>query len=316
MRVIENIYQTGRFFIVTFILCLTIFFNSLSLAQTLTPLNLENKLQLNLKKILAVESIADNSPLQLISGFSGQIYILDQDGNRVLKLSSEGKVMAEIGGFGFGVGQFNHPVAMVSPDDGLSLYVLDSENKRIVFLNSELKWIDQIEISQVVNDRTIGHLDGLAINSNRDFFISDPQNFRVMKLDTEGRFLSELTGQGRILIPGCLAIDDTDRLYLCDQRTNSILIYDELERFVETLELKQLKATDRIIVSDRFLIINDYKQNLSVVFSKTYKYLGVLSDSINNKEVVFNSLFFGQNSHLNVYEPHLNRIIIYDLVEK
>lgn len=263
-----------------------------------------------------MDSLNGTEPIQLIAGFSSQIYLLDRDGNRVLKLSSEGTVVAEIGGFGFGIGQFNNPIAMVSPDGGLNLYILDSENKRIVHLNSDLKWIDQIQINQIINDRTVGQLTGMAINSSQDLYISDPQNYRVIKLDPEGRFLSELTAQGRIMIPGCLAIDNADQLYVCDQRTNSIVIFDELERVIRNLESDILNSIDRIIVSDQFIIIYDYNQNLSFVFNKTYKYLGLLSDTINTNTVLFNSLFWGQNSHLNVYEPHQNRIISYDLVEK
>lgn len=316
MRFLRNTYQASQVLRISLILCLVIFSNSLSLSQSLSSESSENKIHLNLREILAVDSLNGTEPIQLIAGFSSQIYLLDRDGNRVLKLSSEGTVVAEIGGFGFGIGQFNNPIAMVSPDGGLNLYILDSENKRIVHLNSDLKWIDQIQINQIINDRTVGQLTGMAINSSQDLYISDPQNYRVIKLDPEGRFLSELTAQGRIMIPGCLAIDNADQLYVCDQRTNSIVIFDELERVIRNLESDILNSIDRIIVSDQFIIIYDYNQNLSFVFNKTYKYLGLLSDTINTNTVLFNSLFWGQNSHLNVYEPHQNRIISYDLVEK
>ncbi len=71
-----------------------------------------------------------NSPRDLAQSPSGEIYVADTGFHRVLKLSEDGKLIAQWGGQGSEVGRFNRPTSVAVAPDG-TVFVADALNDRI-----------------------------------------------------------------------------------------------------------------------------------------------------------------------------------------
>jgi len=115
------------------------------------------------------ESKLGSSSLYLPTGIAidllGNIFITDTGNDRVLKCDREGRFLAETGGFGWEAGQFNRPT-YVATDNGLNVYVVDAQNKRIHRLDYNLNFISTIEIKEEGDFSGIGLPEGIAITSS------------------------------------------------------------------------------------------------------------------------------------------------------
>jgi len=266
-----------------------------------------------LSKTINLTGIDRDDRFDMISDFKGNIYLLQSNLNRVLKISPSAKIESEIGAFGFGVGQFNIPTAISTNDGGLNIYVLDSENRRIIRLNSDLKWLDQISIESAYNEQPIGELTGLALNSLGEFYVSDPRNFRILKFDSEGRLLSRIESRKKLIEPGRLVVDDNDYLYACDLSENIIRVFDDLGNQAGSLGQEILRTPARIAYSGNKLYVLDSKLSCVIVFTLTQKQI----------EYEFISCITGNMAALSVYnqsviifDPEDQKIRIYKKREK
>lgn len=197
----------------------------------------------------------------MICDYKGEIYLLQSNNNKVQKIGPNPHILAEIGGFGFGVGQFNNPTSIYTNDGGLNIYVLDSENRRIARLNSDLKWLDQITLESAYDNQAVGDLTGLALNSLGEFYVSDPRNFRILKLDAEGKLSGILSGRSKLIIPGDLLCDKRDYVYACNQTDSSIVCFDDLGNLSGRTKNELFKIPQRIAVHEERLLILDGSPN-------------------------------------------------------
>lgn len=146
------------------------------------------------------------------------LILLERDLNRISKFSARGHLIASIGAFGSDVGYFNDPLGLSSRDNGLNYYLLDSENYRVVRLNSNLQWIEQIDLKREYEGHSLGLLNGFAVNSYLEIYISDPDNDRILHLDVRGNVLDEIElDLERVsgYLPGRITISSSDQLSLC-----------------------------------------------------------------------------------------------------
>jgi len=249
--------------------------------------------------------------------YSGNLFILREDRNSILKLSGEGAPIAHIGGFGFGVRQFNSPVAMASSDGGLNLYVLDAENRRVVRLTNSLKWIDQFEIENEPNGKAIGELTGIAINSQKEIFISDPRNLRVIKFTQDGRFLEEIEGRSKFIEPGEIAIDDEDYLYVAGRDGKDVFLFDNLGNYLKRYSPETNDSIGAIAVDRSYFCYLDSRSDKIKVFSKGLAYLFEIEPGRSgDNRVVPVEIAPGQRGRIWVLDINNNRIYGYDPVEK
>jgi DNA-binding beta-propeller fold protein YncE len=257
--------------------------------------------------------------LDLYCDFAGNLFLALSNRNMILKISPEGKILARIGGFGFGPKQFNTPRWLGSPDGGLNIYVLDRENRRVVRLNNSLEWIDQFDIGSSPGGKSPGILTGFGINSLREKFVCDPQNSRIIQYDREGRYLGDITGQKTFLDPGQISVDDRDYLYVLGRDGKSIYIFDDLgnleRRFIPESgdSIMALEAgkdhvyfidatTNKIVISDK---------NLRVSMA------AILTDLKNNEMPLFTVIAPSfSSSRIWVVDKNNNRISAYDPVKK
>jgi DNA-binding beta-propeller fold protein YncE len=237
-------------------------------SKSLRPESVQYKISESFSTDILGFSIPDE--IDLYCDFAGNLFLALSNRNMILKISPEGKILAQIGGFGFGPKQFNTPRWLGSPDGGLNIYVLDRENRRVVRLNNSLEWIDQFDIGSSPGGKSSGILTGFGINSLREKFVSDPQNSRIIHYDREGRYLGDITGQKTFLDPGPISVDDRDYLNVLSRDGKSIYVFDNLgnleKRFIPAsgdsiIALKAGKdyvyyidaTSNKIVISDKNL---------------------------------------------------------------
>ncbi|NIP43764.1 MAG: hypothetical protein GWO41_16475 [candidate division Zixibacteria bacterium] len=271
------------------------------------------------KTIINIDSIklSESSQYDMYCDYSGNLFILLEDQNSILKLSEKGALVEHIGGFGFGIRQFNAPVAMASPDGGLNLYILDSENRRVVRLTNSLKWIDQFQIGDEPGGKTIGELTGIAINSQKEIFISDPRNLRILKFNQNGRFLEEIEGRSKFIEPGEIVIDDEGYLYVTGRNGEDLFLFDDLGNYLKRYSPKDDDSITAIAVDRSYFYYLDSKSNSVKVFSKKLSYLFEIKPRINgDSEVVPAEIAAGRRGRILLLDINNNRIYGYDPVEK
>jgi sugar lactone lactonase YvrE len=254
-----------------------------------------------------------SGPIELLCDFEGNLFLLSRDDNKVLKFSPEGELLAEIGGYGFGVRQFNHPNALASPDGGLNLFVLDSENRRIVRLSNSLKWIDQFPIGPDQSGRIIEEPSGLAVNSPGEIFISDPHNQRIVKFDEGGKYLGELTGKGIPVLPGMLAMDARDYLYACGIDGDVVLVFDDMGNLERRITPDSVMSMDRIMVAESYIYILDFESQRVYIYTMNFRLTArlLLFDQVSGEKTGPVAMALGPSHWLWIADLSQNRILGY-----
>lgn len=119
---------------------------------------------------------------------------------------------------------------------GNNIYICDTGNNRIVELEREA--VDRLSVSRVI-DHFQGDVDNttfsgptdIAVSEEGFFYISDRNNSRILKLDTELNYVMEFTkpsdetfDQSLSFLPTKIAIDSAGRVYCVATNVNKGLI--------------------------------------------------------------------------------------------
>ncbi len=100
-------------------------------------------------KIIGEEELGSvrlNRPQGIAIDQVGNLYIVDSGNNRIVKCSQRGEFLKETGGFGWDNGEFNLP-GYINMDNGLSLYITDSQNKRVQRFDGFIRFTNELQRS-------------------------------------------------------------------------------------------------------------------------------------------------------------------------
>jgi len=260
-----------------------------------------------------------NRPQGLALDDQGNIYIADTGNNRVVKCDADGTFLKEAGGFGWGEGQFNQPTDLTL-DYGLNLYVADGQNKRVSRYDKNLNFISLIQPEPTSDFRGLGMLDGIAVNSAGEIFLSDTENDWLVKLNSflqyELIFGGFTSGLGALSNPGGIALDQSGKIYVADSGKRRVAVFDPFGNFLkefgsDVLQQPQsltINSTGEILVADskkNQIFIFNSEGNLILEFGREGKELGQLSKPVDIK--VF------QDQQVLVLEQDNNRIQVFQI---
>jgi DNA-binding beta-propeller fold protein YncE len=159
----------------------------------------------------------------------GLVLVTDTGNNRIVAFTQDGEYVNQFGKIGINPGEFDEPVGIVVDDAG-QLYVVDTWNQRIqVFLalapgdyQYEREWSVSAWFGQSINNKPF-----IALDSNADVYVTDPDAFRVLKFDNQGNLLtvwgepsSSVDGLGS---PCGIAVDQEGKVWVSDAENNFIL---------------------------------------------------------------------------------------------
>ena len=168
---------------------------------------------------------------------SGVIYALDTDGNKLLKISSNGELLNWIGGFGWSDEQFDLPSDIWVT--GLDVFIADQNNHRIQRYDIELNFISSLEgVSEETGKVDFEYPGAVAQSSRGNVYVADPVNGQVLKYSAEGDFLLQFGGlgygEGRLVEPVSIGLTGDETVIVADRERNLILLFDEFGNYVDS----------------------------------------------------------------------------------
>lgn len=148
-----------------------------------------------------------------------ELFLLDADHHRVIRYTNAGIEYGQVGGSGAGALQFSGPVDIAS--DGLTMWVLDRQNQRMVRLDRALNFVEEIDLAPAVDDfdQPLWY-DAISCASNGDIFLLDRREPQAVRLSPSGEILATYGGfgmsRGRLEQPTDLAAGRDGSLYITD----------------------------------------------------------------------------------------------------
>lgn len=148
----------------------------------------------------------------------GGVWVVDNDGHRLVRLDREGRQVVAIGGQGDTLGRFHYPF-MIARNQGRDLLITDVINGRVCILNSQGQPVGTIGTYGV----DLGQLyrpKGIACDPQDRIWISDNLLGVIQVFSSNGRFIDVLRdSDGRPMrfdTPAGLAFDRQGRLYVVE----------------------------------------------------------------------------------------------------
>lgn len=143
--------------------------------------------------------------------------------HRVLRLSKDGQMLSEFGSEGQEAGQLAWPQALASDTKG-RIFVSDGNNSRIQVFDRDGKLL------RVIPDFSLPR--GVEVDGYQRLHVVDTIAGQVSVFDASKDEIAPLftfgdvgIGGGEFSYPNCIAIDDTDRLYISDRMNNRVQVW-------------------------------------------------------------------------------------------
>ena len=215
-----------------------------------------------------------NNPMGISIDPQGNIYIADTGNNRIQKLDAYGQVINFIGGFGWDSEQFQKPVDIWA-NNGLDVFVADYENRRIERYDKDLNWISSLySDSRLPEELHFGFPCGIANSIHGELFLTDDENYRVLKFSTERipilNFGGFDWGEGKLEKPCKILVTKDDKVYVTDLSAGCIVEYDYYGNFLMRWGESVLSQPSGICKTlTGHLVITDKGTDQIVVFDRT-----------------------------------------------
>ena len=211
----------------------------------------------------------------------GNIYVADAGSHRVLKFGPDGKLIHYVGGYGWGIEQFDRPVD-VWASSGLDVYVVDQNNHRIQRYDKDLHFIAELASERLPPNFRIEYPTSAVLSTQGEFFLTDGENARVLKLDAEGIPELFLGGfgelEGALASPGKIEISPDGHVYVCDRGRDRVVVYDTFGNYLRTVGAGLLRGPSGIdFGADGTFYILDAGNGRVVQFTPDGGLLGTLS---------------------------------------
>lgn len=196
-------------------------------SRTVLVYDATGKFRYPLGKLRGGESYFDSPSAISIDRRTGRIYVSDRLRHMIFVMDDHGKLIRKLGNRGGGErpGEFRFPGQVVVA--GNELFVLDSGNARIQILDTAGHFLRAISLDDT------DHRTGLAVDNQRNIYVSDPDLNHIQVYRHDGQMLYRLdldkfpsgikgTNFGR---PSALWIDANNCLYVVDSQTNRVGVF-------------------------------------------------------------------------------------------
>jgi DNA-binding beta-propeller fold protein YncE len=170
------------------------------------------------------------SPKGMAVDGTGNIWVADSGNNRVLKFSSGGTYLLQIGGgVGNGNGQFNNPWGIAADASG-NVWVTDTSNNRVQEFNSSGVFLRQLPCASGACGSgnapgvfAANSAIGIALDTVGNVWVVDAGNCRVEEFSASGAYLSQFaTGCNQSM----LAIDGGNNFWIADPGGQRVVKYN------------------------------------------------------------------------------------------
>jgi sugar lactone lactonase YvrE len=225
-----------------------------------------------------VAGIALSEPAALTMDSEGNIFLVDAGNHRIIKFDKRGALLYVIGGFGWENQQFDQPMD-ASCKNGLDLYVADFNNERIERYDREMNYLSSYRPDESVPQTLqFGLPTSVDISRHGELFICDTEYNRILKLDAFGApeisFGDYNWGDGKLARPVRLEVSRKDQIYVSDQGTDQIVVFDYYGNYITRFGHDILNDPDGLAISqDNLLFVADSGNDRVVVFDQQNRML-------------------------------------------
>jgi tripartite motif-containing protein 71 len=152
----------------------------------------------------------------------GDLFIIDSENRRVLKLNSQHEPETSFGDYDWGEGNLGEPVQVcVSRTD--KVFVSDDRLELVMVYDYFGNFLDSI------GDKSVSSPAGLCISADNILYVADPDKDQIVAFDPEGRPLATIGSQGEKLgafnNPNDVALYQ-NRLYVADTDNHRIQVFE------------------------------------------------------------------------------------------
>jgi streptogramin lyase len=164
---------------------------------------------------------------------SGNVFVADNNNNRIQKFDNTGTFLTTWGSLGSGDGQFNWPLG-VAVDGSGNVFVADWNNNRVQKFDNNGVFLTMWG-SFGSGDGQFGGPEDVAVDGSGNVFVVDDYD-RVQKFDNSGTFLttwgSTGSGDGQFNNPYGVAVDGSGNVFVAEWSNNRIQKFDNTGTFL------------------------------------------------------------------------------------
>jgi DNA-binding beta-propeller fold protein YncE len=173
-----------------------------------------------------------SEPRRIALDRQGNLYVSDQYHNRVVKLSSSGKLLAAWGSPGSS-SPFISPYG-IALDDAGNIYVADEGKSAVLKLSPSGTVVATVAqactaVPGCTNPSAPGSIlgsEGVALDSHGNVYVADTDYNRIQKFSPSGQFIATWGAQGsepgHFSLPAGVAVDGLGHIYVADTINNRI----------------------------------------------------------------------------------------------
>ena len=160
----------------------------------------------------------------------GNVFVSDTGNKRIVKFDSDGNYITEFGTTGMGIGEFDEQVGVAVDSDGI-IYVTDTWNQRIQSFEPNEDGTLYFPLNQweVVGwyGQSLENKPFLAVDNKGSIFATDPESYRVLQFDTEGKFIRTWGDYGygmeNIGLAAAVAVDADGNIWVTDAGNHRVM---------------------------------------------------------------------------------------------
>lgn len=184
-----------------------------------------------------LEVLITGSSLPEIGGFqpaglavsrkTGDVYITDTIGHRVIVLDSKGKLKFTVGRPGNGAGELAYPNGVALDEKG-NIYVADSNNARVQVFSPDGQKVIRSFDGETRGEGKFSLPRSVSVGPRGNLWVTDTLNHRFSMYDGEKLVFSigELgMDEGQLYFPNGVFVDKNGRIYVTERRVNRISVF-------------------------------------------------------------------------------------------
>jgi DNA-binding beta-propeller fold protein YncE len=153
----------------------------------------------------------------------GRVFVADTGNKRVVVFDGQGNFQNVMGFGGSELGQFDEPVGLAVTDEGL-VFVADTWNQRVQVFQWEEAQGEFVYLREwpIVGwyGQSLENKPYLAADAAGNIYVSDPEGYRVLVFDSNGRFLTTWgdfgADNGTFGLVSGIAVDADGNVYVSD----------------------------------------------------------------------------------------------------
>lgn len=247
-------------------------------------------------------------PGGLAGGDHGSIFLCDEANNRIVRFDSELIPRSDTKGYGGGEGMLSRP-AYAWLDNTLNLIVADPGNRRLVWFDRQLHYVDELSLIDDDDPLKYGEVSSVGVTSYGELWVVDWEMGRVAIIDNTGKFDSYIGdfgySGGELMRPEKIVADNHNGFWVCDAGNGRIVHYDGYGNFQEQLKDELIEYPISVALDDAGKWVLDGRTGRVLYF-----------DIENNRQFVTGPMLVGSNKPMKKPSDILllsdNRLLISD----